>query len=52
MVPRARFELATQGFSVLCSTTELSRHVYISDIAWVLYEKMGIIKYFFEFFKK
>jgi hypothetical protein len=26
--------------------------VYISDIAWVLYEKMGIIKYFFEFFEK
>ena len=25
-VPRARIELATRGFSVLCSTTELPRH--------------------------
>gem|GEM_PF-5808747 len=25
LVPRARIELATQGFSVLCSTTELPR---------------------------
>lgn len=27
MVPRARIELATQGFSVLRSTTELSRQM-------------------------
>ncbi len=29
-VPEERIELSTQGFSVLCSTTELLRHVHRS----------------------
>ena len=28
-VPRVRIELTTQGFSVLCSTTELPRHILL-----------------------
>ena len=29
LVPMVRIELTTQGFSVLCSTTELHRRIYI-----------------------
>ena len=32
MVPRARIELATQGFSVLCSTTELPRPLEMFEL--------------------
>ena len=32
-VPRGRIELPTQGFSVLCSTTELPRHVDDAGLA-------------------
>ncbi len=28
LVPRERIELSTQGFSVLCSTTELPRPIF------------------------
>ena len=38
LVPRARIELATQGFSVLRSTTELPRH----DKVLLLYDYFEI----------
>lgn len=44
MVARSRIELPTQGFSGLCSTTELPRH---RDVRAVSYEKQSVSQNFF-----
>jgi hypothetical protein len=41
-MPRTRFELVTQGFSVLCSTTELSRLFIIQNYRNIKIELMSI----------
>ncbi len=45
MVPSARIELATHGFSVRCSTTELTRHI-LAFKALLLYGKKILCKFF------
>ena len=35
MVPGERIELSTQGFSILCSTTELPRHEVQGDFNYM-----------------
>lgn len=45
MVPSARIELATHGFSVRCSTTELTRHI-VAFKALLLYGKKILCKFF------
>ena len=41
-MPRTRFELVTQGFSVLCSTTELSRLFIIQNYRNIKIKLMSI----------
>lgn len=49
MVPRARFELATQGFSVLCSTPDGPRQIIFLNLTCVLYTKKILCKFFLYF---
>lgn len=47
-MPRTRFELVTQGFSVLCSTTELSRLFIIQNYRNIKIELLSIkVKFIF-----